>query len=114
MVNVVFNNVDSGDMISLRLSGVEDIENKRKQIFDSAKLILKDSRFGNKKVVEEALKFVSSTTLCLADYQKSLQNIQSCNMIIVNIFEDKFKCMQMRLENVYSIMRSGGTEKHSF
>lgn len=56
-VDVAFSNVDSKDMILQRLSGGEDIENKRTQTFENAELILKFSRVGHKKLTERRWRF---------------------------------------------------------
>lgn len=74
-VDVAFINVDSGAMMAHRVSRGGNIENKREQIFEVAKLILKVSRVDNKELAEEMLKFLSFTTLLSGDYGKYIQNI---------------------------------------
>lgn len=50
-------------MMSHHLSGGEGTENYQKQIFGAAELILKVSRAGSRRLLEEVLNFLSSTEL---------------------------------------------------
>lgn len=59
-------------MMSSRSSEIEDTENKRDQISESAKLILEANRVGNKEMVEGVLQRQISTML-LGDHDKYIQ-----------------------------------------
>lgn len=105
-VDVAIGSVDSRDIMSRHLSGVEDAENEREQIFRATKLILNVGRVDTKISAEEALKFQSFTNLSLGDYDMYLNTIQRCNMLTANKTKDKCKYLHMGVRNVSSATES--------
>lgn len=69
-------------MMLHRLSGGEDIKNRREEVLEAAKLILEVSGLGNKTLAEEKKQFLRSIKLRFGAYEKYPQNSQNCDGVI--------------------------------